>query len=358
MLAFALLLFSLTPALAGKVKFPKGRVQSAILEKELAPHLQGNLYTEGWSLWSWDNKGWSVYAMLMVSKVHPWVGVRTGVQLTIRSPKGQIFHKLVEFDKRALKRSRKKMTVKIKGHMFKGTQKRGRLKLKFAKASIDLRYKRLLPALRHFGGTLKVGSQKVFNLAFAPRVEVTGKIRFGKKTIRFNKANGYADRSWQTAPHQIARRWLNLRLLGKKYTIIASHLKPAKGYSPTSIPTLSIARGKDWLFHGNQRSVQFKILKTLRDKETGYRVPLVISLKGKLSKTRRFHIKIQRIKRYQRLDVLAHLHGFLRFFVKKLITNPYLFRSKVKATLSIFEGTRLVEKREIPGLAESVFLNH
>ncbi len=349
---------SASPVLAASVKFPKGKIQSTIQEKELAPNLKGKTWTEGWSLWTWNRKGWAVYAVFMASKVHPWVGVRTGVQLSIRSPKGKIFHKLVEFDKRAFKGHKSKMRVRIKGHYFLGTQQRGKLRIRFGKTKCTLRYKRVLPGLRQFGGMVRIGSQKFLNLPFAPRVQVSGTIHFKGRKVVFQQANGYADRSWQSAPHQVARRWLNVRAFGKKYTILATHLIPTKGFSPQSIATLSIARGQDWIFHGSHRKVQFKVLKSYRDKKNGYRVPTAVSFKGRLSKTRRFHLKVEKVKRYQRLDVLAHLHGFLRFFVKKLITNPFVYRDQVKATLSIYEKGKLLEKKSLFALTESVFLNH
>ena len=338
------------------VKMQRAGMTKKIIPKELSVRISTRgPYTEGWSIWAWDSKGWMIHGMLLVAKMHPFLGIRAGLQLTIRTPKGKIHHKFIEYKKNKLKWHPKRLLVFIGKSYFNWKNNKGRVKILFPGFGIHLRMFGQLEGFRSLGGRLKLRKRQFMNLVFAPKVKVKGTIRVNGKDISFNGI-GYADRSWQNEPHRIGRRWYNTRAFHKDYSVIATHLKPPKGWGPRGIPGLSVAYKGKWLFHHRGRKVRFYTTKIKEDKGSGYRVPSKVRYFTKAPDGAMIKVQIIHKKQYHRLDVLSHVPAALRFFIKKMITNPFLFRSRVEVQLTIYKSGKRKSVR-FPGYSEWVFLN-
>jgi hypothetical protein len=313
-------------------------------------------YAESWSLWGESNKGWLVYASFFVTKMHPFVGTRIGVQMTLVTPGGQILHRLKEFKKKHFRTSKQTIDMRVKQNRFVSNGKQGKVRFVFKDAKCNLTFKRAMPGFRFQGGTVRLGSRKLISLPFAPKASLSGSINWKGKTIRF-QGTGYLDRSWQHEPHQIAKRWYNLRAIASDYTILLSQLTPTKTWQSNRMTSLSIGYKGKWLGHLNTKQVFTRFTRYKKDKRSGYRVPKQLIVKGTLPNGTKVILTAKHIRSIHTLDVLAHVPGILRFFIQKLITKPFLFRDRVRIHMQL-KTKETTHQRTFTALSETVFLNH
>lgn len=352
--------FVSTASARKRIRFIRGaEPNKPIRAKELAVQFSPSFkpYIENWSMWAWNKKGWTVYAVAFVGKMHLMMSTRLGVQLTLRSPSGQLYHKLVEYKAKRMRSSKQRFDVSVKGTRLQGTPQRGRWRIKLPGVGCDLTYERQLSGFRQYGGTLRFGKRRYTGMPFAPRIRVKGTLSFGGRTVKFD-GMGYADRSWQNSPDRIARQWYILRAMDKDYTLIASNLRPHKRWRPRSLPTIALAKGSKWLFRGKLKKLRFRVRKRKRDRLSGYSVPQDLRYTGQTTDGRRFRVDIKHQRLYHHLDVLAHIPSVLRIMVQKLFTKPYVFRYRVKTkiTLSGLNG-KAPQVITLPGYSESVFFS-
>lgn len=340
-----------------KVRFAKPSVQKEPLqEKELAVQkVTTSRYTESWSLWAWNEKGWSVFGLFLVSRVHPFVGTRVGVQLSVYAPQGRVFHKLEEFPHKQLKYASDRLSLRVASHRLEGNREKGRMQVQWDGLGIKLDYISMLPGYRLYGGPVRLGSRRFMGVAWAPRLRVSGHLQLQGQKISFDGV-GYAERSWQDVPHTMAKRWFNMRAIHGDYTVVATDWLPLQPWRPRHLSSLSIAYKGRWIVHLKPDEIQSSFRQKNLDTGSGYQVPQYIRYWGKIAQGGVVEVVIRAQQQRHRLDVLSHIPGWLRSLVQRLITKPFLFRYQNRVTLKITRPGR-EEQIDFPALSEWVFLN-
>lgn len=313
-------------------------------------------YTEGWSVWARSPQGWLVYTNFFIAKVHPFIGTRIGVQLSIISPQGHVAHKMVELKKQKLIVGNKsQLDLRMGSHRMTSDGQKGRVVISFKGLRCSLTFRRTLPGYRLFNGIVRVGKRSFKGLPFAPRAHIRGTITWKNKTRLFAGV-GYLDRSWQNEPHKVARRWYNVRAYSKKYTVLMTSITPAHRSGPMHITALSIGYKGKWLFQSQGRSIQIAFKKQKRDRVSGYSIAHKVDVRSTSLGPQKIHLHIQHTQRIHRIDVLSHIPKFLRFFVQKWISKPFVYRYKAMLKMSFLHQGRQHTLR-LPALTERIYLN-
>ncbi|HAA55865.1 MAG TPA: hypothetical protein DCE42_13970 [Myxococcales bacterium] len=312
-------------------------------------------YTESWIVWAWNKQGYEVYALFVITKI--FLGTRFGVMLTLRTPDGKLHQHIKDYKKKDLRLKKGTFSLRIGGkHRLVGTPKKATLVIQFKKMGVRLRFKRLLSGFRVQNGPISFGKEQFIGLSYAPRTKVKGTIRVGKKTVPF-KGIGFSDHSWQDImPPKMSRRWYGGRGFNKTYSVLASHLQPAKAWGP-ELPGLKIAKGNKWIYSGSATQLRYKESRKLKDKVTGYYPPRKVEYWGKMKDGRTFHLKILHKTLSNRLDVLAHFNAILRFLVQRFITKPFLLRYRSTFILTFYKEGKVVERTKLKGRCEWVYIN-
>ncbi len=350
-------LFTQSPAdAARKLKFaPDNAKSKKIQEKELSVRPGNNrAYTQSWNVWAWNKQGYVVYGLMVVTKIIG--GARLGVQLTIRTPKGKVIHKMVEYSEGKYNYKKNKLLVWVPNlHVFRFRGKKGRFIAKFGKWGVNLRLKKTLPGFRFTNGPIRFGSKKFIGLTFAPRLAVQGFIKIENKKIPF-KGVGYSDHGWQNImPHHVSRRWYAGRMISKDYTILAAQLLPATKWRPRSVPGLAIAKGNKWIFRGDHRHLKLSARRRIKDKQSGYMVPQYVVFRGKKDGTS-VKLVIKHKKLFDKMDVMSQFNPVLRVLLRALIANPWIFRYQAEFTLTINKGGKTTKIQRM-GYSEWAMLN-
>lgn len=354
----SLLIFTVhTPAQAArKLRFTSLKKKAKKIKGHELSVRPGNnrAYTQSWNMWAWNSQGYVVYGLFVVTKIIG--GARLGVQLTIRTPKGKVIHKMVEYSKGQYNYKKNRLLVWVPNkHVFRFSGKRGRFIANFGKWGVKFKMKKTLPGFRFTNGPIRFGSKRFIGLTFAPRLSVKGTIRINNKKIKF-KGVGYSDHGWQNImPHHVSRRWYAGRMISKDYTIIASQLLPATKWRPRSVPGLSIAKGNKWIFHGDHRHVKLSARRRIKDKDSGYMVPQYVVYRGKRNGTK-VKLVIKHKKLFDKMDVMSQFNPVLRVLLRALIANPWIFRYQAEFTLTIKKGGKTTKIRRL-GFSEWALLN-
>ncbi len=342
---------------ARKVRFAKRSLGRApINPKDLAlKKVTSSRYTETFSLWAWNKKGWSVFGVFLIARVHPFVGTRVGVQLSVYDPQGRVYHKMQEFKVRHLIAKKKRLFLMVAKHYLKSGVQKGRMRIQWDKFGLNLQFGTLLKGVRLYGGPVRLGRRRFIGVSFGPRLEVSGTLNIKGQRVRFDGI-GHAERSWQNVPHKMARRWFNLRAFNNDYTVLATELLPLREWRPRSIPSLSIAYKDKWVVLARPEHIQYAVRQKKHDKKSGYRVPQYIRYRAKVPNGASVDVIIRAKRRLHRLDVLSHIPGWLRNLVQKLITKPFMYRYVNQVNLKISHKGK-TERTQLKGMSEWVFLN-
>lgn len=342
---------------ARKVRFAKKSYgKTPITNKDLAlKKVTSSRYTESFSLWAWNKKGWSVFGVFLVARVHPFVGTRVGVQLSVYDPKGNVYHKLQEFKVRHLTAKKNRLFLKVKKHFLKSNLQKGKMRIKWDKFGFNLQFASLLKGIRLYGGPVRLGRRRFIGVSFGPRLVVSGSLTVKGQPVKFDGI-GYAERSWQNVPHKMARRWFNLRAFNKDYTVIATEMLPLRQWRPRSIPSLSIAYKNKWIVKATPKHIQYSVRQKKKDRSAGYRVPQYVRYRAKLPSGTSVDVVIRAKRRLHRLDVLSHVPGWLRSLVQRLITKPFMYRYINRVSLKVV-GKSGTDQTVLKGFSEWVFLN-
>ncbi len=359
MVAF-LLLGDISGAMgARKIKFvplSKEKKHRPITVEEIAVRPDdSSSYTQSWIIWGWNKEGYVFYGLMVITKIV--MGTRLGVQLTLRNPQGKVVHQMLEYPKGKFFTKEGKVELWVPNkHRFFYDGKKGLFYTDFGKWGCKLRFtKEPLPGYRFTGGPVRFGSKKFIGIIFAPKIKIRGYLFFENKKVKF-EGMGYADHSWQDImPHRASRRWFSLRAYDEMYSVNATHLLPSKQWKPSSIPGLFIAKNDKWIFKADHRSLRFIARKKKLDKESGYKIPMLIIYKGKkdgLTVT----LKAKQLELYDKMDVLSQFNPVLKFIIQKLFSKPYIFRYRTKVELTI-KTKRGTKKRTLYGFTEWAYLN-
>lgn len=311
-------------------------------------------YTQSWNIWSWNDKGYVVYGLVALTKIF---GVmRLGVQLTVRTPDGKVKHKTAEYTGSKYNWDKGRLRVWVPNkHVFQFRGNRGLFIAQFGKWACRLRMTRVLPGFRFANGRVKFGNRTFNGVTFAPRLAVKGRLVINGQKHRFNGV-GYADYGWQNImPQHISKRWFSARSITKDYTIIGAQLLPSPKWRPRSIPILSIAYKGKYIFQADHRHLTFAARRRKFDKRSGYRVPQYTVFRGKKNGMR-VKLVIKHTKMYDNFDALSRMSPMLRFVIRNLVSNPFIFRYKAKFVLTLRKGskrTRIVRY----GFTEFAILN-
>lgn len=339
----ALLFLGLTPTsaeAARKIRFTKAtaKMKPFAMKKLGIKPAKTSSYTQSWNVWAWNSQGYVVYGLVVITKI--FGGMRLGVQLTVRTPDGKIEHKMAEYKGNSYGWDKNRLRVWVPNkHVFQFNKKSGLFIARFGKWGCRLRMKRVLPGYRFANGTVKFGSRKFVGITFAPRLAVKGRLRINGKKYKF-KGVGYADYGWQNImPQNISKRWYSARSLTKDYTIIGAQLLPSAKWRPRSIPVLSIAHKGKYIFQADHRHLKFSARRRKLDKNSGYMVPQYTVFRGKKNGIK-IKLEVKHIKIYDNFDVLSQFSPVLRFIVRKLISNPFIFRYRAKFILTITKGSK------------------
>lgn len=328
---------------------------SPIKEKDIAWRTPVNNQAQTWILWAWNDKGYLVTAFMISTKF--LFTTRIGVQLTIRTPSGDVHHEVKEYTLDKLKASQKTLSMKVASkHAWVGGLTKGTVKADFGDWAASLQYTRTLPGFRAMGGPMLFRKKIFEGIPFAPRLKVQGTIKIKGKKLSF-QGTGYADYSLQTiVPRRLARRWYAMRATNAKYTIIATQLWTSKRWRPSSLPTLSIAAGKKWLYHGMPRTIKFKASRVRVDAKARYNVPMHVVYRCKADDGTRYHVDIVHKVQYARLDLMSHINPVLRFILQRLLSRPFVFRYRAKVRLKIKRKGKTTISETIKGYSEWMFV--
>ncbi len=341
---------------ARKIRFTKLSAKSKIIDiKKLGVKPASTTsYTQSWNIWAWNDQGYVIYGLVVLTKI--FMGMRMAVQLTIRTPDGKVKHTMAEYSKGKYSWDKNRLRVWVPNkHVFQFNKTKGLFIARFGKWGCRLRLKRVLPGFRFARGVIKFGSRKFDGVNFAPRMEVKGRLMIGGKKLRF-KGVGYADYGWQNImPQNISKRWLAARSLSKDYTIIGAHLLPSAKWRPRSVPILAIAKNGTYIFQGDHRQIKFSARRRKLDKESGYMVPQYSIFRGE-KKGLKVKLEVINLELYDKFDVLSQFNAVLRMLVKRLISNPFLFRYRAKFILTMTRGSKRTRITRF-GFTEFAMLN-
>lgn len=338
-----------------KIRFVSAK-KKPIAESELAWKKPTKTEAQTWILWGWNDKGYMVTAFL-ISTRFLFVS-RLGVQLTLHLPSGKVKHLVKEYTMDKVKGKSKRLFLQVnKQHTWDGNQKKGTVSINYGKWGCKLTYKRTLQGYRHMNGTMKMGSSIFKGITFGPRLEVSGTLKVNGKTVKF-QGLGYADYSHQTiTPKNLARRWYAARAAGPEYTVLAHHLLTVKKWRPYSLPGISIARNGKWEFVSVPRHIQyFRAYHVKVDKKAKYKVPMRVLYKARSDNGTKYKVDIKHKKQYVRLDLLGHVNPFLKFFIKRLLSNPFVFRYKAEMELEIKPKGKKTIRKQLTAYTEWLFV--
>lgn len=342
---------------ARKIRFAHAKKKpKPIKDSELAWKKPTKTEAQTWILWGWNKKGYMV-SVFLISTRFMFVS-RLGVQLTIRMPSGKVKHLVKEYTMDKVKGKSKRIYLHVaKKHLWDGTQSKGKIAIDYGKWGANLKYRRILPGYRHMKGPMRMGSGLFNGITFGPKLGVQGSLRINGKTIQF-QGFGYSDYSHQTiTPKSLARRWYAARATGSEYTVLAHHLLTINKWKPYSLPGLSIARGDKWLFVSLPRHIRyFRAYHILKDKKAKYKVPMRVLYKAKGDDGTRYKVDIKHTKQYVRLDLLGHVNPFIKFFIKRLLSNPFVFRYKANLALTIKRKGAPTIRRQLTAYTEWLFV--
>lgn len=311
-------------------------------------------YAQSWNIWAWNKEGYVIYGLVVAT--HFFVGMKLGVQLTLRTPEGKVVHKMVEYNAGDFDWDKKDLDIWVPNkHRYHFKDNKGLFFANFGEWGCQIRFKREVDGFRFTGGPIRFGSNVFIGHQFAPRLSVKGHITFNKKRIPFDGV-GYSDHGWQDImPQNVSRRWYSGRAIDNEYTIIADHLLPSTKWTPESVPGLFIARSNKKIFLADHRNLRFVARMSELDKDSGYRVPMQL-IYHSISQNPAIKLEVKHIKLFDKMDVLSQFSSVLRFLIQKFISKPYIFRYYARFTLTIAHGSK-VEKIVIYGHSEWAFLN-
>ncbi len=347
------------PVYAGqRIRFATFKVGKPVplQEKEISWHKPTRSQAQTWSLWGWNDKGYMVTVFLISTRF--LMVSRLGVQLTIYTPKGKVIHHVKEYTLSHVKGKAKRIYLKVAGkHWWDGFLKKGTVHVDYGISGCHLTYRRTLSGYRHMKGPMRMGRGVFEGLIFAPRVSLAGSLRVDGKKILFQGV-GYADYTLQTiTPKNLAKRWYATRAVGKEYTVLTHHLLTIKQWKPMSLPGLSIARGDRWEFMSLPRHIRyFRAYHMKKDKESGHRVPWRVIYKAEADDGTRYKVDLKHTKQIVRLNLLSHLNPFVRFFIKRLLSSPFVFRFQSTITLEIKHPKQTIIRRKLKAYSEWLFV--
>lgn len=346
------------PNAAQRIRFApltQSQKRGPIRASELAWRPLKGTQAQTWIIWGWNQQGYMVTAFF-ISTRFLFVS-RFGVQLTIRKPDGTVHHDVKEYTMNHVRASQKSLSFQVaQKHMWKGGLDTGRVRVRLGRWACDLTYRRTLPPIRALGGPMRLRSRIFEGLQFGPRLQLKGHLWIDGKKIVF-RGLGYADYSLQTiVPRRLARRWYAMRAAGPKTTIIASHLWTHSRWKPSSIPTLSIARGKRWIFKGFPRTVRFVATRVRYDAQSKYRLPMRVTYRVKSDDGTRYTVVIQHKVRYVKLDLMSHINPILRFILQKLLSKPFVYRYRSDVRLTIRKKGQPITRERLVGYSEWMFV--
>lgn len=327
-----------------------------IQESELAWKLPTQTQAQTWIFWAWNPQGYFV-TIFLISTRFLFVS-RLGVQLTVYTPSGEVKHLVKEYEMNQVIGLSGRLMLEVAGkHKWNGSSQKGMIEIDFGKWGCSLQYQRVLPGYRHMNGSMRFGKERFDGITFAPKLTVQGSLRWAGKQLPF-QGTGYADYSLQTiTPKRLAQRWYALRGGNARITFLAHHLQTVNTWTPQSLPGFSVARDRRWLLISQPRHITyFRAYREEHDQKAGYRVPMRVVYKAKDDRGVLYHVDIQHKKQVMRVDLLGHVNSFLRFFIRQLLSNPFVYRYQAEVVLSIQEPGQPRQREKLQAYAEWLYV--
>jgi hypothetical protein len=231
---------------------------------------------------------------------------------------------------------------------------------------VDLKFHRAAPGFvggkdgkSHFGTDPKQpwGSMRH---AFWPRAKVEGRI-ITKDGELDCKGRGFFSHALQgMKPHHAAARWNFATFQSPTYSTVLMEFTTPTSYGSTVVRVGGIATDEKLLLAGTT-GMDVKHLETKKDSDNEWPEPTAASYhwSGKTDdgKDVTADLSGQLGSRYDRIDVMAEVPGFVKTFVASAVgTKPYIYQFAPKLTIEVKVGDE-VKKEEGQLFTEATFIS-
>jgi hypothetical protein len=192
----------------------------------------------------------------------------------------------------------------------------------------DYTLENLTPAWKPGNGEVDFGSEGSYRIqVVAPRAKLSGKVVLKDGTEHQISGFAYGDHSFTNmAPQKQARRWLRIRKIGARNTIMFHALQTPEQFGNRWVSWLVVAGDKGIQASVVNPDLSFGEMET--DSPTGYTIPNTIFMKNEAG----FQGAVKTSQRVDRDDQLAGLSTAERMIVSKFI-KPIAFKYDTKLEL-------------------------
>ena len=172
------------------------------------------------------------------------------------------------------------------------------------------------------------GSEGAYRIqVVAPRAKLSGTVTLKDGTVHQISGFAYGDHSFTNmAPQKQARRWLRIRKIGARNTIMFHAMQTPEQFGSRWVSWLVVAGEKGVMASVVNPEVSFGEMET--DSPTGYTIPNTVFMKNEAG----FQGAIKTSRRVDREDQLKGLSGAERMIVSKFI-KPIAFKYDSKMEL-------------------------
>ena len=256
------------------------------------------------------------------------------VKLSITTPEGKTYLKLIEFPKEDFSASDKQCDVKVANNWVKGDLKTYNLHVDFEDISADLQFNRVVPSWRPGIGKAFFGEEKKDFFAWfvpIPYGTVNGKIKFEGKEHEVT-GRGYHDHNWGNIPlTKIINHWYWGRLDIGEYKAIFFEMVADKKYGSERVNLFMFAKG-DKILTGDGSKLTLEKSNYITH-PGGKQYPEQLNFNWEDKKD---NIKIS-ISNPELIEDRSLLSGlpFLKRKIAGMIVNPYYFRFNGKTEINI-----------------------
>ncbi|MBB6623342.1 hypothetical protein H7E67_07870 [Clostridium gasigenes] len=256
------------------------------------------------------------------------------VKLSITTPEGKTYLKLIEFPKGDFMASDKQCDIKVANNWVKGDLKTYNLHIDFEEISADLQFNRVVPSWRPGVGKCFFGEAKKEFFAWfvpIPYGTVSGKLKFEGKEHEV-MGTGYHDHNWGNVPlTKVIDHWYWGRVDIGEYKAIFFEMISAKKYCYERVNLFMFAKGDKILIgDGSKLTLEKSDYITHRG---GKKYPEQLTFHWK-DKNDSIEINISNPELIEDRSLLSGM-PFLKRKIAGVVVNPYYFRFNGKTEINI-----------------------
>ncbi len=331
---------------------PIFNIRKVVLQDYLYKPYEEEGYFQGWN-YVFYNKQYNIFITSLISNMGPG-DKNHGIALSIKSEKTGSFFITKEYRFSSLEANRINYIVKNFNSSFEYLDSKYEIKVNAADVQLHLIFRNFkqgytLSGERHF---IKEGKFVRADIPFY-NAEVEGTLDFKGEVIPLKGRGSMEHLLTNYEVYKYSSSWQIMRSQSKDGTTFITGGFQGKSKLPGDFFRTFFLLDKNNNILLSGKVIKAEILKQEKDIYTGYILP--ISEKIYLSEDESCYAVIESIDSIGKINVLANISAFLRFFVNLFFANPYILAYSNKVTL-VCPGL-LPQELELEGIDSQYLIN-